>query len=278
MQKISMSSRLRKQAGFTMVELSVVLVVGGLLIAAVVKGQEMVDVAKSGKMAKDLQNVGSLIQQYSQLKGRLPGDCNADGVIDVAVDTVDRKDTSNSARADLYDYTAKTATYAADGAAVSLKTDACPQLGVLGTTAVVSDPASGSNVWINDLKIAGLISEGTVNRLFAKQVNEDFMFVGNVTDAGNGTAVGASYNAVVLHNVPVWMARSMALAINGNDVTANAGRLRQLTRSTDNGTYSPVWDQVETDLGASAAGRTRDAQVSIAYFFDRIPAAGRTGI
>ena len=256
----------RKQAGFTLVELSIVLVVVGLLFAAVVKGQEMVDITKSVKLLNDIKHVESLVQKYATMKSRMPGDCDGDGVIDMAADAVSRVDTDNLARSAAYDFTTTRATYAAAPAVTGVN-QGCAQI---SGTAV----ATNANVWLNDLKLAGLVSDDVPNRVFAKQVNEDFMFVGKVTDKGGVSADGADYNAIVVHNVPQWMARYVATAINGTDANANRNRVRSLTLAAGSvdGTYEATWDVSASVTGAAAANSHRNAMVSIVYFFDRIPA------
>ena len=257
----------RQQRGFTLVEMSVVLVVAGLLFGAVIKGQEIIDTAKSQKLLNDIKSTETLIQQYAQIKSRMPGDCDADGVIDFAADGVTREDLDNAARSALYGYTTAQKTYAADGAAVLTGDDGCAQqTGVAATSATVV----GASTWINDLKLAGLVSDSVPNRTFAKQVNEDFMFVGSVEDTSPAsTATGALYNAIIVHNVPQWMARRLATAINGTDAVANRGRFRQLAREDADGTYSAKWDVINT-----TTDNMRDSKVSVVYFYDRIPATG----
>ncbi len=258
----------RRQAGFTLVELSVVLVVVGLLFAAVVKGQEMVDVAKVQKLVQDLKNTESIVQKYALAKGRMPGDCDSDGVVDFAADATLRTDTDNLARANKYNYTTTQPTY---NAALSLAGNdmGCVQIGAVAsqnTVPVVINAPLEANTWINDLKLAGMVSDSVPNRIFAKTVNEDFMFLGSVADQSDKSA-NAKYNAIVLHNVPQWMARAVSTAINGTDAVANRSRIRQLVRTGADGQYEATWDLVD------AGSTMRDSMVSIAYFYDRVPAA-----
>lgn len=257
----------RQQRGFTLVELSIVLVVVGLLFAAVVKGQEVVDSAKSQKLINDIKSTEVLIQKFVQIKARMPGDCNADGLIDFPADKVDRLDTGNSGRANLYDYTTSQKVYATSGGPVTSVHTGCAQID--GAAYDTANDDIGTNNWLNDLKLAGLVSDSVPNRTFAKQVNEDFLFVGNVTDKGDASADAAQYNAIILQNVPQWMARQVATAINGSDATSNRGRVRQLVRrdAGGDGTYVDLWSDVE---GSSDV--MRDAMVSVVYFFDRVPA------
>lgn len=264
----------RRQGGFTLVELSIVLVVVGLLFAAVVKGQEMVDVAKAQKLVQDLKNTEALVQKYAQIKGRMPGDCDSNGTVDFAADVTTRTDTLNVDRSDKYNYTTVQPTYAKT-TTLSTANEGCLQVGklstdgsvVLTTTDITS--TTQANTWINDLKLAGLVSDNVPNRIFAKTVNEDFMFLGTITNTGT-RAIGR-YNAIVVHNVPQWMARSVSNAINGSDADANRNRVRQLKRTNGDGTYEATWDVID-----GAANKMRDSMVSIAYFYDRIPATGNT--
>ncbi len=78
-----------KQRGFTLVEMSVTMAAAGLLFSAVTTGQDLIDQAKATKLINEVKTIETQLQQYAQLKGRLPGDCNADGVIDYKADGID---------------------------------------------------------------------------------------------------------------------------------------------------------------------------------------------
>ena len=262
----------RRQRGFTLVEMSVTMAAAGLLFAAVTTGQELVDQAKATKLLNDVKTVEMQIQQYNQLKGRLPGDCNGDGVIDYAADNNDsyslRTDVDNAARAAEYSYSVLMPTIPADGTIASAQTAGCALNGGTGSIATVTPSLVNANVWLNDLKVAGVVSDSAPNRRLAKMVNEDFMFVGKVTDAGAAAADGADYNAIVIHNVPQWMARRLATAINGQDARADRSRVRLLDRATSNGTYSTAW---QTTQAGGETDATSGGMVTVVYFFDRVP-------
>lgn len=266
----------RKQRGFTLVEMSVSMAAAGLLFAAVTGGQELVDQAKATKLLNDVKAVEAQIQQYAQLKGRMPGDCDGDGLIDFKVDSEStRADTDNNVRALKYNYTADVPTTPADGGDSALQSDGCTLQGTAGTSAVTTTSgAENANTWLNDLKLAGVVSDSAPNRKLTKMVNEDFLFVGNVIDNGASGADGAAYNAIVLHNVPQWMARRLSTAINGQDSRADRSRVRILKRETStDGTYQTTWQTLQA-AAAAASGDTaasRDGMVSVAYFYDRIP-------
>lgn len=66
-----------RQAGFTLIEIAVVLVIVGLLIGGVMKGQEMINSAKVKNLGQDLRNVGTFATAYQDKYRSLPGDDNA---------------------------------------------------------------------------------------------------------------------------------------------------------------------------------------------------------
>lgn len=65
---------LRKEKGFTLVELAIVLVIIGLILAAVLKGQEMITNAKVKNVANDLRGVSAAYYSYQDRYKAVPGD------------------------------------------------------------------------------------------------------------------------------------------------------------------------------------------------------------
>lgn len=64
----------RNQRGFTLIEIAVVLVIIGLLLGGVMKGQEMINSAKVKNLASDFSNVPLYINVYQDKFKALPGD------------------------------------------------------------------------------------------------------------------------------------------------------------------------------------------------------------
>lgn len=67
----------RTQAGFTLIELAIVLVIIGLLLGGVLKGQELINSAKVKNMANDFRNIQVYVYSYQDKFRALPGDDKA---------------------------------------------------------------------------------------------------------------------------------------------------------------------------------------------------------
>jgi prepilin-type N-terminal cleavage/methylation domain-containing protein len=65
---------MKKQVGFTLIELAIVLVIIGLLLGGVLKGQELINSAKVKNMATDFRNIPVYIYGYQDKFKALPGD------------------------------------------------------------------------------------------------------------------------------------------------------------------------------------------------------------
>jgi prepilin-type N-terminal cleavage/methylation domain-containing protein len=68
---------MKKQSGFTLIELAIVLVIIGLLLGGVLKGQELINSAKVKNMASDFKNVQVYIYGYQDKYKAIPGDDTA---------------------------------------------------------------------------------------------------------------------------------------------------------------------------------------------------------
>ncbi len=64
----------RKQSGFTLVEIAIVLVIIGLLLGGVLKGQELINSAKVKNFATDFRNIPVYIYGYQDKFKAIPGD------------------------------------------------------------------------------------------------------------------------------------------------------------------------------------------------------------
>ena len=242
----------KAQKGFTLVELSITVLIAGLLLTAVMKGQSMLESSRAQKLLHDIKNVEALIGQHSNQKGRLPGDCSGDGLIDFNVATLfsgvgqGYAPSRNGDRASMYDYTGGPLDVDATSAAGNLS-----PCGDQWTGGSAVD--ANANRWVNDLKNANIISRSTNNRSFAKHVAEDMIYVGRWT----GTT--EDFNAITVAGVPVDMAKRILLSFNGSEVSSDIGKIRVLT--------------IAGALEASAvfAARSNNEIVSLIYFFRNQP-------
>lgn len=64
----------QRQKGFTLVEIAIVLVIIGLLLGGVLKGQELINSAKVKNMVGDFRTVSSLVYGYQDRFKLVPGD------------------------------------------------------------------------------------------------------------------------------------------------------------------------------------------------------------
>jgi prepilin-type N-terminal cleavage/methylation domain-containing protein len=64
----------QKQSGFTLIEIAIVLVIIGLLLGGVLKGQELINSAKVKNLATDFKNIPIFIYGYQDKFRALPGD------------------------------------------------------------------------------------------------------------------------------------------------------------------------------------------------------------
>ena len=122
---------------------------------------------------------------------------------------------------------------------------------------------TNANTPWNDLKYIGVVRVADANRTVARLTHEDVVFIDSIVYPID--TAGTRYNAMMIYNLPTWMARQIATSINGFDKPANLGRFRHIDRATN--THLTTWSQ---------DGRTEEAvqYVNAVYFFDRIPLYG----
>lgn len=74
--------RLKKAKGFTLIELAIVLVIIGIILGAVLKGQDLINNARAKKFVNDAGRKWEIATwTYFDRRGRFAGDSNKDGII-----------------------------------------------------------------------------------------------------------------------------------------------------------------------------------------------------
>ena len=146
-----------KQTGFTLVEIAIVLVIIGLLLGGVLKGQELINSAKVKNFANDFRNIPLLIYGYQDKYRALPGD-------------------QTQAPLDIQFPPANRATACAPGAAGHC----VPGNGVIDGTWDANSIADESFVFWQHARLAGLASGATVpaNGSPYRPSNADGGFIG----------------------------------------------------------------------------------------------------
>ena len=74
MKSMSLRGSRKGQSGFTLVEIAIVLVIIGLLLGGVLKGQELIENAKIKNLKNDYQGVAAAFYAYKDRYGTTPGD------------------------------------------------------------------------------------------------------------------------------------------------------------------------------------------------------------
>ncbi len=76
------ASRFTDSKGFTLIEIAIVLVIIGIIIGAVLKGQDMIENARHKKFTTNVKQFETLAWGFLDRKGYFPGDTNKDGKIE----------------------------------------------------------------------------------------------------------------------------------------------------------------------------------------------------
>lgn len=240
----------RRQGGFTMVELAIVLVIAGIILVAALKGTDMINKAKIERVTQDIRGIQTMIFEHEKRTGRLAGDCDGDGIIGTGENL-------------------KTALQL-----VRLAGNAYSDVAALDTTGAAKDaPCLGSGTsedkidrpW-NDLRKANIIDHNRPNRQVTKNQTNNFYGIGSwKVTPGNGAAVET--NVITAYDLPLWLAKGIDVAIDGSVTLADptkggsTGRVRLLGCD---GTPAPNVNGQDwpTDVGD-------DKLCSIFFIFDR---------
>ena len=67
----------QRQSGFTLIEIAIVLVIVGLLLGGILKGQELINSARVKNLATDFRNIPLFVYGYQDKFRALPGDDSA---------------------------------------------------------------------------------------------------------------------------------------------------------------------------------------------------------
>jgi prepilin-type N-terminal cleavage/methylation domain-containing protein len=188
--------KVRNQKGFTLVELAIVLVIIGIILAGIIKGQELITNAKIKRAFTAQKEMTAAIYTYYDRYGKFPGD-----------------DNTAIARWG--------ATYNGNGNGIieggTIGTDAAP--GTMFTCA--AGTATETCAMWEHLRLAGIIS-GTAT-VGAGRLNPSHPYGGTIGVA-NGTVSGLLANWIGLSRLPENVAQT--LDIQNDDGSAITGSVR----------------------------------------------------
>jgi prepilin-type N-terminal cleavage/methylation domain-containing protein len=239
----SPNARLRHSRGFTLLELSIVVVIIGVLVAATLKSADVMRSTKDQQMILQIKQVESAISEYRRAKQRLPGDCDGDGLI-------------NTKLQDLV-------TGGATGLAVNDKALRATRYDFISGMPAEGCVAADFNNPFNQLKTYGLLTTSVSNRIAATHSAGDFFVISTVQLSGAASSE-QSFNAIVMFNIPVSLARKLAAAYDGSaGDSACAGRVRRMT--ADALGFESKW---LNNTGVTT--ENSDTLVIVAYFFDPV--------
>ena len=184
----------RRQSGFTMVELAIVLVIAGIILAAALKGTDMINKAKIERITADLKGLQGMLLEHEKRTGRLPGDCDANGVID---------------------YDAMPLTAQENNIALLYSINPNPDDDRCTDTTPIT--ADANAVW-SDLRKANIVDPSRTNLNVTKHTLTDFYAVGNFPSS---IGAGAQFNTIVAYGLPLWLAKGIDVAIDGAQPTGD---------------------------------------------------------
>ena len=77
----AMLARLRNSRGFSLIEMAIVLVIIGIIIAAIIKGQDLIENSRAKQAVAAVSTWRNLALAFYDRNGRFPGDESKDGII-----------------------------------------------------------------------------------------------------------------------------------------------------------------------------------------------------
>ena len=226
---ITVQARMRRfaqrQEGFTLVEIAIVLVIIGLLLGGILKGQEMITQAKIKNVINDLNGLSAAIYSYQDRYRALPGD-------ELDAQTTGRWGTK---------------AYGGDGNG-TFCTGACsgtvPAYNITPAAPATTSGTEPSKFWLH-LRLSGFVP-GSTDTTSAASTQQPSNAVNGIVGVQT-TGMGFTSNIVCTSNLPDKVA--IAVDTQMDDGSAVRGTLRGLLRSAPNpvaGTSAPSVEFAET--------------------------------
>jgi prepilin-type N-terminal cleavage/methylation domain-containing protein len=193
----------RTQSGFTLIEIAIVLVIIGLLLGGVLKGQELINSAKVKNLATDFKNIPVYIYGYQDKYKALPGD---DGAATTHVTATNNGDSSglidgkwNAASGETFDFWQHVRLAGlAPGPTDTGAADYIPLNAVGGKIGVTNSSAADSPITLPAPGLRGsyIVCSDSIPGKFAKQLDvtldDGNTATGSLQVTAQGTASGGT--------------------------------------------------------------------------------------
>lgn len=194
----------RVHSGFTLIEIAIVLVIIGLLLGGVLKGQELINSAKVKNLASDFKNVPVFIYGYQDKFKALPGDDsraishvaatqggNGNGIIE---------GNWNAANGESFNFWQHVRLAGlAPGPTTTTAADYIPKNAVGGDIGITN--SSAANNPITGLKGSYIVCSNAIAGKFAKQLDTTLDDGNTATGSMMSTAVGTSTGGAADNNL-----------------------------------------------------------------------------
>lgn len=185
----------QRQSGFTLIEIAIVLVIIGLLLGGILKGQELITQGRIRNVSNDFQSVTAAINLYQDRYRALPGD-----------------DLGAAAR-----WAAPVATASGNGDGV---------FDGAYNTACAADSAIEACLFWQHLRLAGLVGGATADRTQAVNATQ------GRTGVQNG-GLGLVGPVICSNNLPAKIAQAIDAQFDDGDATTGTVRGVIITALTD---------------------------------------------
>lgn len=218
-----MTINIKRQQGFTLVEIAIVLVIIGLLLGGILKGQEMITQAKIKNIINDFNGISAAIYSYQDRYRALPGD-------ELNANTVARWGAS---------------AYGGNGNGTFCRTS-CGTTDVYNNvpTSAPSDTTPESNLFWMHLRLSGFVPGPTAGTPAILPPSNAVNGIVGVQTSG----LGFTSNIVCTSNLPDKVA--IAIDTQMDDGSSNTGQLRGMLQSSPNaatGTAATAYAETGTN-------------------------------